>query len=85
MTNNPGWHLKSFPVGMPESNNRELRKSDVPLVDSGQILVQAQRLSVDPNMRGRISPAKNYTTGMVPAAFVRMMKGENFGKQLVKF
>jgi len=54
------WCLKARPVGMPTSDNFELRTlPDAPLGD-GEIRVANSWLSVDPYMRGRMSDAKSY-------------------------
>lgn len=51
---------------MPTPDNWELQSMSVPEYGEGELLVQTQWLSVDPYMRGRISPAKNYAAGMKP-------------------
>lgn len=66
MTNamNRRWLLARYPDGMPASDNWRLDTQPVPDPGPGQILVKAKWLSVDPYMRGRMSPASNYTKGV---------------------
>ncbi len=61
---NRQWRLKSFPEGMPTLDDWELAESPVPEPADGEILVRSLYLSVDPYMRGRISPTKNYAQGV---------------------
>src|SRR4051812_43115366 len=61
---NRRWLLAAHPEGMPTVENWILDKQPVPDPGPGQILVKAKWLSVDPYMRGRMSPAKNYTKGV---------------------
>ena len=60
------WVLASYPEGMPDESN--FRMEDVPFPECGasEMLVRAIYLSVDPYMRGRMSPAGNYATGVKP-------------------
>ena len=66
MTQNESWFLKDFPQGMPSADNWELHKTTMPTPDADELLVRTLWLSVDPYMRGRISPSKNYAAGIVP-------------------
>src|SRR5881398_1121447 len=54
------WHLKSRPVGMPTSDNFELKEFDLPTVGDGQLRIRNRWLSVDPYMRGRMNDVKSY-------------------------
>ena len=58
------WFLKQYPEGMPTLDNWTMDEQRVPDPGPGQILVKAKWLSVDPYMRGRMSPATNYTKGV---------------------
>ncbi len=49
---------------MPTLDNWTMDEQRVPDPGPGQILVKAKWLSVDPYMRGRMSPATNYTKGV---------------------
>jgi NADPH-dependent curcumin reductase CurA len=66
MTNamNRRWLLARYPDGMPAPDNWTLDTQPAPIPGPGQILVKAMWLSVDPYMRGRMSPASNYTKGV---------------------
>ena len=63
MTANPSWTLKSYPTAMPNEENWVLEDRPIPEARDGELLVKTLWLSVDPYMRGRISPAKNYAAG----------------------
>ena len=54
------WHLKSRPSGMPNEDNFELAKIDLPTPGDGDVHVRNLFLSVDPYMRGRMNDAKSY-------------------------
>jgi NADPH-dependent curcumin reductase CurA len=49
---------------MPTEENWVLDDRPIPEMADGQLLVKTLWLSVDPYMRGRISPAKNYAAGV---------------------
>lgn len=61
---NRRWVLDSYPEGAATAANWRLVQDDIPEPEVGQILVRTRWLSMDPYMRGRISPAKNYTAGV---------------------
>ena len=61
---NRQWLLDRFPEGMPTETDWRLAESPVPEAGDGEMLVKSLYLSVDPYMRGRISPAKNYAKGV---------------------
>ncbi|AZV19439.1 NADP-dependent oxidoreductase [Mesorhizobium sp. M7A.F.Ce.TU.012.03.2.1] len=63
MSTNPSWLLRSYPSAMPSVENWSLEDRPIPEAADGELLVKTLWLSVDPYMRGRISPAKNYATG----------------------
>ncbi len=71
MTNNSSWYLKTFPEGVPTEEDWELRAEPMPAPSAGELLVRTRWLSVDPYMRGRISPAKNYAAGFAPGDLMR--------------
>lgn len=48
------WLLSSRPTGEPTPDNFELVETDVESLDSREVLVRTQYLSVDPYMRGRM-------------------------------
>lgn len=58
--NNRHWVLSRYPDGMPTPDCWQLQTSEMPTPGDGQMLVETCYLSVDPYMRGRISPQKNY-------------------------
>jgi NADPH-dependent curcumin reductase len=64
MKTNPSWLLKRFPSGMPKPDDFVLEQAQIPNPRPGELLVRSLWLSVDPYMRGRISPAKNYAAGL---------------------
>ena len=62
---NRRWVLVSYPETLPEEKNFRLDiEPQVQDLKENEILVQASYLSVDPYMRGRISPTKGYTPGV---------------------
>lgn len=63
MVRNPSWILRSYPSAMPTTANWVLEDRPIPELSDGMLLVKTLWLSVDPYMRGRISPAKNYAAG----------------------
>src|SRR5215472_12816964 len=74
---NRRWLLASYPEGMPVSDNWVMDTQPVPDPGSGQILVKSKWLSVDPYMRGRMSPGSNYTKGV---ALGEVMQGGGVGE-----
>jgi NADPH-dependent curcumin reductase CurA len=52
--------LAAYPEGAPKDSDFELAESPVPKPGAGQVLCRVIHLSLDPYMRGRISPAKSY-------------------------
>ncbi len=71
MSDNASWYLHSFPEGTPTLDNWQLREDAMPLPRPGELLLQTRWLSVDPYMRGRISPARNYAAGFSPGDLMR--------------
>ncbi|MEE2760259.1 MAG: NADP-dependent oxidoreductase [Pseudomonadota bacterium] len=75
---NRRWVLTNYPDGMPDADTFRLEEDlDVPELKDGEILLAARFLSVDPYMRGRISPAKNYAPGIEPG---QLMTGGGVGE-----
>ena len=73
---NRRWLLAGYPQGMPTLENWTLDRQPVADPGPGQILVKARWLSVDPYMRGRVSPSANYTKGV---AIGEVMQGGGVG------
>ncbi|PWE52241.1 NADP-dependent oxidoreductase [Metarhizobium album] len=63
MSINPSWILRSYPSAMPSAENWSLEDRPIPMAANGELVVKTLWLSVDPYMRGRINPAKNYAAG----------------------
>jgi NADPH-dependent curcumin reductase CurA len=61
---NRRWLLARYPEGIPVPGDWVMDQQSVADPGPGQILVKAKWLSVDPYMRGRMSPASNYTKGV---------------------
>jgi NADPH-dependent curcumin reductase CurA len=61
---NRRWLLARYPEGIPVPDDWVMDAQPVPDPGPSQILVKAKWLSVDPYMRGRMSPASNYTKGV---------------------
>jgi NADPH-dependent curcumin reductase CurA len=76
MTNRQ-WVLASHPRGAADESTWKLTDAPPPRPGPGQILIKTQWLSLDPYMRGRISPSANYTRGV---AVGEVMQGGGVGE-----
>jgi NADPH-dependent curcumin reductase CurA len=56
--------LAGRPVGMPKESDFRLEESPMPHPGSGEVLVQALYLSVDPYVRGRLTGVTTYARGL---------------------
>ena len=56
--------LAAYPEGAPKDSDFECVEGPVPDPGAGQVLCRVIHLSLDPYMRGRISPAKSYAKGV---------------------
>ena len=74
---NRRWLLAKYPEGMPAPDDWSLDTQPVPEPGPGQILVKAKWLSVDPYMRGRMSPTANYAAAVKPG---EVMHGGGVGE-----
>ena len=79
MAQNQAWTLASHPTGWVTEENFKLVSSPVPQPGEGEVLVKNLWLSLDPYMRGRISPAKSYVKGV---AVGEVMVGQTVGEVL---
>lgn len=61
---NRRWVLANYPEGMPTESDWRLEEAPLREPRDGQVLIRSLYLSVDPYMRGRISPAKNYAASV---------------------
>lgn len=52
--------LKAYPVGLPSQETFEVVTVELPDPKPGQVLVKNLYMSVDPYMRGRMTPRKSY-------------------------
>lgn len=77
MTSNLTWVLSRFPVGMPVPDDFTLEDRSAPVAKPGELLVRTLWLSVDPYMRARLSPTKNYAAGQ---QIGEMMMGGGVGE-----
>ncbi|OJY30080.1 MAG: NADP-dependent oxidoreductase [Rhodobacterales bacterium 65-51] len=77
MTTNPTWVLKRFPSAMPVPEDFEVDHRPAPVAGAGELCVRTLWLSVDPYMRARLSPAKNYAAGQ---KIGEMMQGGGVGE-----
>ena len=68
---NRRWVLAAYPEAMPDESHFLMEEDlSLPPLEESQILVQAHYLSVDPYMRGRISPTTGYTAGVEPGGIM---------------
>ncbi len=58
--------LVRYPEGMPGDADLRLEAMPAPQPKSGEVLLRTIYLSLDPYMRGRMSPAKSYAKGIKP-------------------
>ena len=61
---NRQWRLANYPDGMPTEDNWIMSKSSIPEPGENEVVAEAIYLDIAPYMRGRISPQKNYTSGV---------------------
>jgi NADPH-dependent curcumin reductase CurA len=52
--------LARRPEGVPDGDCFELRETEVPTPEAGEVLVRTRYLSVDPYMRGRMRDGESY-------------------------
>lgn len=52
--------LANRPTGVPDANTFEIRQSEIPNPEAGEVLVRTLYLSVDPYMRGRMRDRESY-------------------------
>jgi Putative NADP-dependent oxidoreductases len=57
---NREWVLAERPAGEPDLDCFDLRETEVPDPNPGELLVRTRFLSVDPYMRGRMRDAESY-------------------------
>ena len=62
---------------MPVPDDFSLEQRAAPVAKPGELLVRTHWLSVDPYMRARLSPAKNYAAGQ---KIGEMMRGGGVGE-----
>ena len=65
--------LKTRPSGIPGAEHFEIAQSPVPEPADGQILVRNIYLSVEPAMRGWVSPVANYSEPVALGAVMRSL------------
>jgi NADPH-dependent curcumin reductase CurA len=56
--------LARHPQGMPGHDNLKLEEFGAPAPGDGEVALRTIHLSLDPYMRGRMSPAKSYAAGV---------------------
>ena len=69
--------LANRPVGMPKAGDFLLNETSIPTPADGQVLCETLYLSLDPYMRGRMSPSKSYAK---PVEINEVMTGGTVGK-----
>ncbi len=73
---NRQWLLAKRPAGLPKEDDFELRESETPRPEHGEVLVRLEYLSLDPYMRGRMNEGKSYAPGV---QIGEVMTGEGVG------
>lgn len=74
---NRQWVLNAYPNGDATLDTWRMVETELPTPGPGQILIKTRWLSLDPYMRGRISPAANYAAGVEPGG---VMQGGGVGE-----
>ena len=69
--------LANRPVGMPKASDFLLNETSIPTPVDGQVLCETLYLSLDPYMRGRMSPSKSYAA---PVEINEVMTGGTVGE-----
>ena len=69
--------LANRPVGIPKASDFQLNETSIPMPVDGQVLCETLYLSLDPYMRGRMSPSKSYAK---PVEINEVMTGGTVGK-----
>ena len=69
--------LANRPVGIPKASDFLLNETSIPTPADGQVLCETLYLSLDPYMRGRMSPSKSYAK---PVEINEVMTGGTVGK-----
>ena len=69
--------LKGYPHGEPTENDFEVREAPLAAPAEGEVLYRVIYLSLDPYMRGRMSPAKSYAD---PVPIGGVMVGATVGQ-----
>jgi NADPH-dependent curcumin reductase CurA len=57
---NRAWRLKRFPNGLPVLEDFEMYETTTPPLQTGQVLLKTNHISVDPYMRTRMKPGPGY-------------------------
>lgn len=76
--------LDSRPIGMPVSGNFRTETIEMPVIKTGELLLKAVYVSVDPYLRGRMSDAKSYAppiqidAPMVSGVVAEVVESQNF-------
>ena len=69
--------MASYPEGWVTPENFRLETLPAPRPGDGQVLIRNHWMSLDPYMRGRMSPTKSYAKGVEPG---ELMTGEAVGE-----
>jgi NADPH:quinone reductase len=64
------WILTGYPEGVPDATTFRLESRPLPEPAAGDVSLETLCLSVDPYMRGRMSPAKSYVAPLQPGDVV---------------
>ena len=62
--------MTRYPQGMPGHEDLKLEEYAPPSPGDGELLLRTIHLSLDPYMRGRMSPAKSYAAGVRPGEVI---------------
>jgi hypothetical protein len=63
--------LKSRPNGMVEIDNFEIKQSEIPALQEGQIMIRNHFISIDPAIRGWMNAGRTYIDGIEIGGVIR--------------
>ncbi len=69
--------LASRPTGVPQKANWLIKKSDLPTIEDGEVLLKIKYISIDPAMRGWINDTRSY---IPPVQIGEVMRAGTIGE-----
>jgi NADPH-dependent curcumin reductase CurA len=63
--------LASYPQGLPKDSDWDVTEEEIPEPGDGEVLVENRYISLDPAMRGWVSPVRSYLPPVQPGEVMR--------------